>query len=84
MHVGYPEEAGVRVGLAILDIGEEESNNSQYIRGSTPSTLFSSGHLEWCCQVNTPSIPKPISVKALIDNGSHSVLIDEELVGKLG
>ena len=83
-HVGYPEETGVGAGLAVLGIGEEESDDSLYVRKSTPPTHFSSGHLEWRCRVDGPSVPEPIPVKALIDNGSHAVLIDEELVGKLG
>ena len=31
-----------------------------------------------------PSVPEPLSITALIDNGSHSVLIDEKLVKELG
>ena len=54
-----------------------------------PETLpgpppFSSKHLEWCCRVDGPSVPEPVVVTALIDNGSHSVLIDDRLVTKLG
>ena len=81
-HVGYPEEVDVGAGLAVLGIGEEESDDSEYVRKSTPSTPFSSGHLEWHCRVDGPS--EPVSVRALIDNGSHSVLVDKELVRRLG
>ena len=45
---------------------------------------FSSGHLEWRCRIDGPSVTEPLMVTALIDNGSHSVFIDEGLVKKLG
>ena len=48
----------------------------------TPS--FSSGHLVWHCQIDGPSVVEPVTITALLDNGSPSVLIDEELVAKLG
>ena len=84
-HVGFPEEVGEKT--AVLGVGEEDSDNSdEYVQtGHTPSSSpFFSGHLEWCCHVDGPAVSEPITVMALIDNGSHSVLIDEQLVSKLG
>ena len=73
---------------AVLGIGEEESDDSsKYVRGHdhVPSTSpFSSRHLEWRCRVDGPSVSDPMVVTALIDTGSPSVLIDEDLVAKLG
>ena len=69
---------------AVLGIGEEDSDDSmKYIHTSTLPP-FSSQYLEWQCRVNRPSVSEPVVVTALIDNGSHSVLIDEGLVAKLG
>jgi hypothetical protein len=48
----------------------------------SPSPL-SSDHLEWRCRVDGKST-EPIVITALIDNGSHAVLIDEGLVSNLG
>ena len=82
-HVGYADGSdAAEVGLAVLGIGEEESDDSEYVQ--QPATSFSSGHLEWRCRIDGPSVSEPITVTALIDNGSHSVLIDEELVERLG
>ena len=80
-HVGFPEE--VREKTAVLGVGEEDSDNSdEYVQtGHTPlSSPFFSGHLEWHCHVDGPAVSELITVTALIDNGSHSVLIDEQLV----
>ena len=79
-HVGY---SGSSIEpLAVLGMGEEESDDSdKYVRDANP---FYSRHLEWRCRVDGPSVSKPVTVTALIDNGSHSVLIDEGLVEKLG
>ncbi|KLO04004.1 hypothetical protein SCHPADRAFT_803526, partial [Schizopora paradoxa] len=41
-------------------------------------------HLYWDCHVDGPSSPSPIRCRALIDHGSHTVLIDESLVQHLG
>jgi hypothetical protein len=38
---------------------------------------------EWRCRVGGASVSDPIEITALIDNGSHSVLIDESLVARL-
>lgn len=47
---------------------------------------FSSSHLFWNCHVDGPSSPvfSSVSVRALIDHGSHIVLIDSTLVDSLG
>jgi hypothetical protein len=44
---------------------------------------FCSGHLEWRCRVDGP-LSEAVVITALIDNGSHAVLIDERLVVRLG
>ena len=78
-HVGY---SGVDVPSAVLGTGDEESDDSlKYVPALPP---FSSGHLEWRCRIDGPSVPDPVAVTALIDSGSHSVLIDEGLVARLG
>jgi hypothetical protein len=83
-HIGYSVEEAQTLPLAVLGEGEDDSADSdEYIRAS-PVSPFSSGHLEWRCQVDGPSVTEPIVVTALIDNGSHSVLIDDGLVWKLG
>ena len=79
-HVGY-SGSGAEPS-AVLGMGEEESDDSDgYIHSTNP---FYSRHLEWRCRVDGPSVSEPIAVTALIDNGSHSVLIDEDLVKTLG
>ena len=79
-HVGYSEsENATRGGSAVLGIGDDSDGYVQ-----THSTPFSSGHLEWRCRVDGPSVSEPVEVTVLIDNGSHAVLIDEDLVKKLG
>ena len=86
-HVGQAEtsvyEDAVE-GSAVLGISDEISDDSdEYVRTNhTPP--FSSGHLEWRCQIDGSSVSEPVVVTALIDNGSHSVLIDDGLVTKLG
>ena len=80
-HIGYSGSS--LEPSAVLGIGEEESDDSdEYVRDTT--NPFYSRHLEWRCRVDGPSVSEPIAVTALIDNGSHSVLIDEDLVKKLG
>ncbi|KIN94860.1 hypothetical protein M404DRAFT_34636 [Pisolithus tinctorius Marx 270] len=54
------------------DLGEE------YI------TPLSVPHLHWSCLLEGPNLTFPLPVKALIDSGSHLVLIDESLIEKLG
>ena len=86
-HIGYSgSENATAGGSAVLGVGDEESDDSdEYVQTqNTTPTPFSSGHLEWRCRVDGPSVSEPITVTALIDNGSHTVLIDEELVKKLG
>ncbi|KIO00253.1 hypothetical protein M404DRAFT_153059, partial [Pisolithus tinctorius Marx 270] len=41
-------------------------------------------HLQWSCLLEGPNLTFPLSVKALIDSGSHLVLIDKSLIVKLG
>ena len=80
-HVGYSGSSAEP--LAVLGIGEEESDDSdEYVHKTT--NPFYSRHLEWRCRVDGPSVSEPVTVTALIDNGSHSVLIDEGLVKTLG
>ena len=86
-HIGYAgSENATAGGSAVLEVGDEESDDSdEYVQArSTTPTPFSSGHLEWRCRVDGPSVSEPMTVTALIDNGSHTVLIDDELVKKLG
>lgn len=45
---------------------------------------FSAPHLVWNCLLEGPSTEFPTPIRALIDHGSHLVLIDEALVRKLG
>ena len=85
-HIGYSgSENATAGGSAVLGVGDEESDDSdKYVQTHNTPTPFSSGHLEWRCRVDGPAVSEPIMVTALIDNGSHTVLIDEELVEKLG
>ena len=84
-HVGFSNRARVEnLPSAVLGTGEEESDDSsKYVRAHDPPP-FSSGHLEWRCRVDGPLVSDSRVVTALIDNGSPSVLIDEDLVAKLG
>ncbi|KIK43352.1 hypothetical protein CY34DRAFT_40541, partial [Suillus luteus UH-Slu-Lm8-n1] len=41
-------------------------------------------HLRWDCRIDGPAVSSSIVVSALIDHGSSLVLIDEDLVLKLG
>ena len=45
---------------------------------------FSVPHFRWHCLLDGPNTEFSIPVDALIDNGSHLVLIDDALVKKLG
>ena len=76
-------EGGPEVQSAVLGIGEEDSDDKTRC-APTNNLPFFSRHLEWRCRVDAPSVPKPLSITALIDNSSHSVLIDEKLVRELG
>ena len=83
-HVGYVTEGeGSELQSAVLGIGEEDSDDETRCAPANSSPFFSR-HLEWRCRVDGPSVPEPLSITALIDNGSHSVLIDEKLVEELG
>ena len=84
-HIGFSEGHGAGdIPSAVLGTGEEESDDSsKYIHAHNPPP-FSLGHLEWRCHVDGPLVSGPMVVTALIDNGSPSVLIDEDLVTKLG
>ena len=82
-HIGHASGNEDATPSAVLGVGEGESDDSnEYVPRSSGS--FSSGHLEWRCQIDGPSMSKPLVITALIDNGSHSVLIDETLVARLG
>ena len=81
-HVGHVSTNEDAAPSAVLGVGEGESDNSnKYVPRSSSS--FSSGHLEWRCQIDGPSMSKPLVITTLIDNSSHSVLIDETLVARL-
>ena len=83
-HLAYAEEETDETWSAVLGVGEEESDeNERYVRNRANSP-FSSGHLAWRCRIDGPSVPEPLTVTTLIDNGSHLVLIDERLVRRLG
>ncbi|KIK91635.1 hypothetical protein PAXRUDRAFT_13682 [Paxillus rubicundulus Ve08.2h10] len=43
-----------------------------------------SSHLKWSCLLDGPSLTTPLTIDALIDHGSPVVLIDQQLVNKLG
>ena len=47
-------------------------------------TPVSSPHLIWECAVDGPSTSQPVTIDALIDDGSSLVLIEESLIVKLG
>ena len=80
-HVGF--SAMETMPSSVLGEGEEDSADSEeYVRHPHISP-FSSGHLEWRCQINGPLVSKPVVITVLIDNGSHSVLIDNGLVRRL-
>ena len=80
-HVGF--SAMETMPSSVLGEGEEDSADSEeYVRHPHISP-FSSGHLEWCCQINGPLVSEPVVITVLIDNGSHSVLIDNGLVRRL-
>lgn len=55
-----------------------ESDNDTYV------APFETPHLIWPCLLTGPHSPSFECVKALIDHGSHLVLINEDLVAKLG
>jgi hypothetical protein len=41
-------------------------------------------HLFWQCSVDGPATTFPVTFEALIDHGSHTVLISRDLISKLG
>ncbi|KIJ05142.1 hypothetical protein PAXINDRAFT_53754, partial [Paxillus involutus ATCC 200175] len=43
-----------------------------------------SSHLKWSCLLDGPSLTTPLTIDALIDHGSPVVLIDQQLVNRLG
>ncbi|KAI6105327.1 hypothetical protein F5141DRAFT_1064544 [Pisolithus sp. B1] len=45
---------------------------------------FSTMHFHWPCLLDGPNTSSSLHVNALIDNGSHLVLIDEKLINQLG
>ncbi|KAH7919023.1 hypothetical protein BV22DRAFT_1134155 [Leucogyrophana mollusca] len=45
---------------------------------------FSVPHFFWNCLLSGPNSSSPIVVQSLIDNGLHTVLIDDNLVKRLG
>ena len=58
-------------------------DSMKYISTKNSPSSFYSDHLEWRFRVDGLS-SESVVITALIDNGSHSVLIDEGLVTKLG
>ena len=82
-HVGFSATTET-VPSSVLGEGEEDSADSdEYVR-HPPTSPFSLGHLEWHCRIDGSLVSEPIVITALIDNGSHSVLIDGGLVERLG
>ena len=49
-----------------------------------PPILFYSPHLYWNCIANSPDHLTSVPCKALLDHGSHAVLISEEFATQLG
>jgi hypothetical protein len=74
--------------------GNDSSMSSTSVSGSTAvaaitvpkadTAPFRVPHLFWKCSVSGPSGSFPLTFDALIDHGSHTVLIREELVNTLG
>jgi hypothetical protein len=78
-HVGPAssvDETCVMEALSVLGVGEEDS---EYV-----TAPLHSPHLQWDCLLDSPNSPAPTRITALIDHGSHAVLIDEALVDCLG
>ncbi len=57
---------------------DSEAGDKEYI------APFHTAHLFWDCRLDGPRTESPIQRKALIDSGSHTVMIDEKLVQQLG
>ena len=68
---------------SVLGEGKEDSADSEEYVQHPHISPFSLGHLEWRCQINGPLVSEPVIVTVLIDNSSHSVLIDNGLVRRL-
>jgi hypothetical protein len=51
---------------------------------STHSVLLSVPHYRWRCVIDDRNSIDRTHIEALIDNGSHTVLIQDELVNRLG
>ncbi|KAI6095623.1 hypothetical protein F5141DRAFT_988573, partial [Pisolithus sp. B1] len=72
------DDERVAVVMPSVALGDGSDSGEEYV------ALFSVPHFHWSCLVNGPNVPSAISMKALIDNGSHLVLIDAALVKQLG
>ena len=58
-HVGHVSTSEDAAPSAVLGVGEGELDDSnKYVPRSSSS--FSSGHLEWRCQIDGPSMSKPL------------------------
>jgi hypothetical protein len=62
-----------------------ESRDSDQLKAVHPSALppFHELHLVWRCSTNGTKNSFPITFDALIDHGSHAVLIREDFVDSL-
>ncbi|KIO11021.1 hypothetical protein M404DRAFT_966898, partial [Pisolithus tinctorius Marx 270] len=68
----------VAVVMPSAVLGDGTDSGEEYV------APLSVPHLRWPCLLEGPNLTFPLPVKALIDSGSHLVLIDETLVAKLG
>ncbi|KAJ7598002.1 hypothetical protein C8J56DRAFT_1042172 [Mycena floridula] len=75
---------------AVAAVMQPSTDDDEYLSNSDdtvsnrfiPSVRVS--HLVWHCEVSGPSTSFPIKTRALIDNGSHLVLIRPELAAEMG
>ncbi|KAH7917164.1 hypothetical protein BV22DRAFT_1026885, partial [Leucogyrophana mollusca] len=73
--VTVDDVAAVIMPSAVLGEGSE---SDEYV------APFFVPHFEWFCHLSGPNVSSPLCVEALIDDGSHAVLIDAAIVSKLG
>ncbi|KIO13808.1 hypothetical protein M404DRAFT_121464, partial [Pisolithus tinctorius Marx 270] len=68
----------IAVVMPSAALGDGTDSGEEYV------APLSVPHLRWSCLLEGPNLTFPLSVKVLIDSGSHLVLIDESLIAKLG
>jgi hypothetical protein len=76
LDVKVEQTIAVIMPSAVLGDGSDSGNECM------APLLYS--HLKWSCLLDGPSLTTPLTVDALIDHGSPIVLIDQQLVNKLG